>query len=82
MSVVPRDPFQPLGPAVSAALVAAYPSAERLDVCFRLARDLATCEALWRGEPVCHALLDRTELPKAREARLVQLVRPLDLLAA
>ncbi len=45
-----------------------------------LARDVATFEALYRGEPIDAGRLDPRALAHAREATLVQLVRPVDLL--
>ena len=89
--IVPRAPYEapreerlaaacePITPEMWAALRDAYPDAGRLDACFRLARDLATCEALWRGEHVSADQLDRDVLAKAREDKLVHLVRPVDL---
>lgn len=77
--IVPRGPSEPITDEMHVQLVESYPSAERLRVCFVLARDLATCEALWRGEPVDPDLLDPGELVQARAGALVQLVRPVDL---
>lgn len=80
--IAPRDAHEPLTAAMLVELRDRYPSAARLDVCFRLARDLATCEALWTGEPVDPSRLDPCELLAARSGRLVTLIHPIDLLEA
>ena len=80
MIVPPDDTFEPITAAMWAALRDVYLDATRLEVCFRLARDLTTCEALWLGKPVDPSRLDPVELRTARRASLVQMVRPVDVL--
>jgi hypothetical protein len=80
VSIAPRDPYTPITDAEWASLTAAYPDAQRLDVAFRLALDVATFDALLRGEPVNPSRIDKDGLRWAREHRFVQLVRPIDLL--
>lgn len=58
----------------------AYPNTLRIFVAMQLARDLDTCAALLRGDPVDPSGLDRAQLEKAREQRFVVLVAPIDLL--
>ena len=82
MSIVPADPLEPITPAMRARLKQIYPHAERLAVAMRLAGDLGTCAQLLRGEPVDPERLDKGELRRARERRLVRLdLREIDLLA-
>jgi hypothetical protein len=80
--VPPDDTFEPITAEMWAALRDAYPNAAHLEVCFRLARDLTTCEALWAGETVDHRRLDQDEVFNARRKQLVQLVAPIDLLGS
>lgn len=64
----------------AARLEQLWPHAERLQVAFRLAKDLAACEELLKGAPVDPGRVRQDELQKALEPRLVQLVRPIDVL--
>lgn len=61
-------------------LRALWPNAARLDATFRLAADFEVCADPLAGHPVDRELLDRDALVWAHERRLVQLVRPIDLL--
>lgn len=62
-------------------LRAAYPNAERVYVALMLARNIDTCAALLRGEPVNPELLDRGQLERMRARKLVRLdFAQLDLL--
>jgi hypothetical protein len=79
MSVVSRDPHQPVTVGMWAELAEGWPDTERLIAAFRLARDLRTCTALLEGLPVAAGLLDAQGLLWARRKRLVRLERPLDL---
>lgn len=58
---------------------ARWPDAGRLQIAFRLAVDVEACADLLAGRPVDPARLDPLQRAKAQEARLVQLVRPIDL---
>lgn len=60
-----------------------YPDAycDRVAVAMKLALDLATCVGLLEGRAVDPCRLDRVEVEKAKQASLVQLVRPLEVLA-
>jgi hypothetical protein len=57
-----------------------WPGGERLDTAWRLAKDIDTLEALLLGQPVDPARIHQDELQRALEPRLVQLVRPIDVL--
>ena len=81
MSIVPSDDaHEPISPETWVELRFRYPNAEKIAVALMLARDVATFEALYRGEPIDAGRLDPRALAHAREATLVQLVRPVDLL--
>lgn len=57
-----------------------WPDTQRLIVAFRLAKDIDACEALLLGQAVDPARIHQDELQRALEPRLVQLVRPIDVL--
>jgi hypothetical protein len=80
VSIAPRDPHEPITDEQWAELRSACPDAGRIDVAFRLALDVATFDALLRGEPVDPDRIDKDGLRWARERRFVQLARPIDLL--
>ncbi len=65
-----------------AALDLLYPDehVDRVRVVLHLARDVETAEALLQGRSVDPSRIDAKGLQWAREAQLVQLVRPIDLL--
>lgn len=69
-NIVPHHPHEPVD---WAALRAAYPHPQRIVVALRLATDLETCRALLNGEPVDPERLDKNELDRARNRRLVRL---------
>jgi hypothetical protein len=52
---------------------ARWPNGARIRVAMMLARDVETCEALLRGEPVDPARIDPNELGRASSRRLVRL---------
>ncbi len=79
MSVVSKDPCDPITAEQRDELCRRYPNVVRLDVAFRLAPNVETCADLLTGYQVDRALLDREALVWAHERRLVQLVRPIDL---
>lgn len=80
--IIPLDILELITPDMRRQLREAWPNAERLNVAWRLAKDLETCEALLLGQPVDPSRIDQNELERALEPRLVQLVRPIDQLAA
>jgi hypothetical protein len=61
------------------ALRRRWPDAVRLDVAFRLARDVDAATDLLAGRAVDPARLDPDELVQARTLRLVRLAAPVDL---
>lgn len=80
MSVVPRDPFELLPADWREQLEEKWPDGARLTWAWRLARDLDACADLIAGRAVDPSRLDPSQLRLANEARLVVLVRPVDLL--
>jgi hypothetical protein len=79
--IVPRDPWEPITDEMRAKISALWPRHERLDLAWRLALDVDTCEALLLGDPVHPDRLDQHELERARRRRLVRLdFREIDLL--
>ena len=81
MTIVSPDPCEPITAEQRAALRAAYPSASRVMVAMRLARDVETFRALYAGEPVDPARVDPAGHTWARNRRLVQLdLHAIDLL--
>ena len=64
-----------------ATLAQRWPHPERLQVAFRLAKDLDTCQQLLDGQPVDPGRLDPAELRKAKQRLLVRLdTHAIDLL--
>ncbi len=57
-----------------------WPDGQRLYWAFKLALDVEACADLLADKPVDPARLDRKALAESREASLVQLVRPIDVL--
>lgn len=80
MSIVPRDPHEPITAAMRWTLFERWQDGERLMWSFRLALNLETCADLIAGRPVSPGRLDQDELSRAHEPQLVQLVAPVDLL--
>lgn len=78
--IVPADVCEPISAGMVEALRKRWPNGERLAVSFALALDLATCADLLDGLPVAPGRLDADALATAKEATLVRLVRPVDLL--
>jgi hypothetical protein len=78
--IIPRDINQPITTEMMVQLRAAWPNAARLNVAWRLAKDVDTLEALLAGQPVDPERIHQGELERAFEPRLVQLVRPIDVL--
>src|SRR4051812_9958051 len=78
--IVPRDPHQPITTEMMVQLRAKWPNAARLNVAWQLAKDIDTLEALLLGQPVDPTRIRQDELERALEPRLVQLVRPIDVL--
>jgi hypothetical protein len=79
--IVPTSAHEPISPGSLEELRAAYPHPERLLVALRLARDIHTCRALLRGEPVDPDRVDKHALRHLRERMLVRLDFPaIDLL--
>ena len=64
MSIVPKDPYQPITQAMWLDLRDAYPDPYMREVekAMTIAKDLGACEALLRGESVP---LDRIDLEQA-----------------
>lgn len=77
---VPHNPHEPLTEAVWDELALAYPNPGRIRIALELALDAQAFTDLVAGKPVDPARIDRTELEKAKQPRLVQLVRPIDVL--
>lgn len=80
MSIASPDIFEPIGAEQWEQIRAAWPNAERLRAAWDLALDLETLADLITGRPVSPGRLDKAELAKARQATLVVLRRPIDLL--
>jgi hypothetical protein len=80
VSIVPRDPCEPITGAMRLLLEWDYPDADRILLAMRLALDVGACEDLLAGRPVDPSRLDQAELAKAREKTLVRLVAPIDRL--
>src|SRR5690242_3948206 len=80
VSIVPRDPSQPITAEMRRALREAWPDGERLAAAWRLARDLETLSDLLAGAPVSEDRLDPEALFPARRRSLVQLGAPIELL--
>jgi hypothetical protein len=81
VSIVSRDPHDPITAEQWDALRERWPHADRIKVAFALASDIDTCAALLRGEPVDPDRLDPERVAWAREHRLVQLdLAAIDLL--
>jgi hypothetical protein len=78
--IIPRDIQQPITTEMMVQLRATWPNAARLNVAWRLAKDVDTLEALLLGQPVDPERIHQDELEQALEPRLVQLVRPIDIL--
>jgi hypothetical protein len=73
-------PTDPYGPAAAERRAAMWPDTDRLSTAFALARDVATCEALLRGDHVDPNRLDQDWLTWARKQKFVQLASPAELL--
>ena len=80
MTIVPRDPNSDLLLGELEELERRWPDGQRLLAAFTLACDLDACRDLILGLPVDVARLDPGELQRARQAHLVQLRAPADLL--
>lgn len=80
MSIASPDIFTPISGDEWAKIRAAWPNAERLRTAWNLALDVDTLADLIAGVPVAPGRLDQAELAKAREATLITLTRPIDLL--
>ncbi len=57
-----------------------WPDGQRLYWAIKLALDVEACADLLADKPVDPARLDRKALAESREASLVRLVRPIDVL--
>ncbi len=57
-----------------------WPDGQRLFWAIKLAQDVEACADLLANRPVDPSRLDRKALAESREASLVQLVRPIDVL--
>lgn len=79
--IIPRDINQPITGEMLQQLRAKWPNAARLTVAWQLAKDIDTLEALLLGQAVDPVRIHQDELQRALEPRLVQLVRPIDVLA-
>ena len=79
MSIVPRNPWQPLTEEMRQALRDKWPDGERLTTAWRLARDLETLRDLLAGLRVAADRLDQEALFEARRRSLVQLRTPIAL---
>lgn len=73
MSIVPRDPYEPITAEMWAELRARYPHPQRIAVAMKLADDVETCEALLRGDPVDPDRVNTEALREARDRKLVRL---------
>lgn len=78
--IIPRDITTPITADMRRRLRERWPNGERLTIAWRLAKDLETLEALLLGQPVDPSRVNQDELQRALEPRLVQLVRPIDVL--
>jgi hypothetical protein len=73
MSIVPRDPLEPITPEQWAQLREAYPDGQRLWWALLLARDPDTWAELVAGAAVEPVRLDQAQLAWAREQKVVRL---------
>lgn len=78
--IVSPDPCTPISALQWRMLRELWPNAQRLDVAWRLALDLRALEDLLAGGPIDPSRLDPDELEHAKQARLVELRRPIDVL--
>jgi hypothetical protein len=82
-SVVPRHtPHTVISSAQTAELRRRYPHPARILWAMRLAKDVDTCAALLRNEPVDPACIHTDQLEQATKRTLVQLVAPIELFEA
>lgn len=79
MTVISRDPYEPLPSDWQEKLRERWPDGERLATAWRLSRDLETCRDLLLGLPVDRSRLRVDALARAEESQLVRLERPIDL---
>ena len=75
---VPRDPHQPMLFEHWYFLRRDYRDTTRLDVAFRLAKDVETCAAILAGLAVARERLDPDGLTWAMEPSYVQLLAPIE----
>ena len=80
MRVAPADPHEPITPEMWEAIRAKWPDGQRLAAAWALARDVDALADLLADRPVDPSRIDQAALAAACQARLVQLVRPVDLL--
>jgi hypothetical protein len=80
VTIASPDPTEPITVEQWTQIRAAWPNAERLRAAWNLALDVDTLADLIVGRPVSPGRLDKAELAKARQATLVVLRRPIDLL--
>jgi hypothetical protein len=78
--IVPRDPHEPITPAMWEALRAAWLDSARLAAAWQLAKDVEALADLLAGRAVDPSRLDPDELIRSRRRRLVRLVAPAELL--